>query len=154
MPIAAELASSSARISSGIALIAVFLGLRQWYEWRSRSPALSDVDRGHFWNQDLRRGLGVAVMLVLALGLYFGSRMPHKVAGRANLAFVEIWLAIVALIVVLLVLALFDLVSTRSYAQRQRRSIARERQRMLRDALQKGHTPPADRPPDSHETSD
>ena len=37
MPIADDLASNSLFISSGVALIAVFLGLRQsWYERRAR----------------------------------------------------------------------------------------------------------------------
>lgn len=154
MLMAADLASSSLRISSGVALIAVFLGLRQWYEWRTREPALPDLDRGHFFRQDVRRFLGVTVMLILALGLYFGSRIPHKVAGRANLTFVEVWLAIVALIVVLLVLALLDWVSTRSYARRQRRSMARERQQILRDVLRKGHVPNGDPPSEKEQGSD
>jgi hypothetical protein len=132
-----DLASNSLLISSGTAIIAVFLGLRQWYEWRARERDLSDVDRGYFFRQDVRRGLGVAVILILAGGLYIGSRIPPKVAGHANLTFVEIWLAIIGLIVVLLILALIDWLSTRLYARRQRRSMAQERMRILRDALRK-----------------
>ena len=40
-----DLASASLLISSGITLIAAFLGLRQWYEWRARDVDLSDRDR-------------------------------------------------------------------------------------------------------------
>ena len=143
MPLADDLSSSSLLISSGIALVALFLGLRQWYESRARESDLSAIDRGHFVRQDIRRGLGVAVMLFLALGLYLGSRIPFRVADRPNATFVEVWLAIVALLVMLLVLALFDWVATRLYARRQRRSMARERHRLLREVFGKR---PARRP--------
>ena len=96
-----DLASASLLISSGITLIAAFLGLRQWYEWRAREVDLSELDRKYFFRQDLRRGLGVAVMLILAAGLYFGSRIPPKVADHANLTFVQVWLAISGLIIVM-----------------------------------------------------
>jgi magnesium-transporting ATPase (P-type) len=151
MPIADDLASNSLLISSGVALIAVFLGLRQWYEWRARETGLSDLDHRYFVRQDIRRGLGVAVMLLIAAGLYFGSRIPPKVAGRANLAFVEVWLAIGGLIIVMLLLAFLDWVSTRIYARRQTRSMARERLQILRDTLRSSrgerasdHESPAD----------
>ena len=119
VPFADDLASNSLLISSGVAMIAVFLGLRQWYEWRARDSELSELDHRYFVRQDVRRGLGVAVMLVIAAGLYFGSRIPPKVAGRANLTFIEVWLAIVGLIIVMLLLAFVDWVSTRIYARRQ-----------------------------------
>jgi hypothetical protein len=151
MPIADDLAANSLFISSGVALIAVFLGLRQWYEWRAREPELSDRDRGYFFRQDVRRGLGVAVMLILAAGLYFGSRIPARVGGSANLTFVEVWLAIISLIIVMLGLALLDWVSTRLYARRQRRDLAAERQRILRDTLRKTQV---DRPFQSEDASD
>ena len=90
-----DLASSSLLISSGITLIAAFLGLRQWYEWRARDVGpLAIATAVYFFRQDVRRGLGVAVMLILAAGLYFGSRIPPQVAGHANLTFVQVWLAI------------------------------------------------------------
>ena len=130
-----DLASSSLLISSGITLIAVFLGLRQWYDWRARDSDLSDLDRGYFFRQDVRRGLGVAVMLVLAVGLYFGSRIPPQVAGNANLTFVQVWLAITSLIIVMLGLALLDWISTRLYARRQHRMLASERRKVIRETL-------------------
>ncbi len=43
-----DLASASLLISSGITLIAAFLGLRQWYEWRARETELPDHDRRYF----------------------------------------------------------------------------------------------------------
>jgi hypothetical protein len=146
-----DLASSSLLISSGITLIAAFLGLRQWYEWRAREPDLSDRDRRYFFRQDVRRGLGVAVMLILAAGLYFGSRIPPRVAGHANLTFVQVWLAIVSLIIVMLGLALLDWIATRLYARRQQRSLATERLRILREMLRKKHV---DRASESEHASD
>jgi hypothetical protein len=144
MPV--DLASSSLLISSGIVLIAVFLGLRQWYERRARESDLSETDRVYFFRQDVRRGLGVVVMLLLAVGLYIGSRIPPKVGDGANLIFIQVWLAISGLIVVMLVVALFDWIATRVYARRQRRFLASERLRILREAVRKE---PGDRPADS-----
>lgn len=146
-----DLASSSLLLSSGIMMIAAFLGLRQWYEWRARESDLSDRDRHYFFRQDVRRGMGVAVMLMLAAGLYFGSRIPPRVAGHANLTFVQVWLAIISLILVMLGLALLDWISTRLYARRQHRSLASERQRILRETLRKKHV---DRPSESEHASD
>ncbi len=60
----------------------------------SQTSLISTAD--YFFRQDVRRGLGVAVMLMLAAGLYFGSRIPPRVAGHANLTFVQVWLAIIA----------------------------------------------------------
>jgi hypothetical protein len=146
-----DLASSSLLTSSGITLIAAFLGLRQWYERRARESDLSDRDRVYFFRQDVRRGLGVAVMLILAAGLYFGSRIPPRVAGHANLTFIQVWLAIVSLIMVMLGLALLDWISTRLYARRQHRSLASERERILRETLRKKYV---DRPSESEHASD
>ncbi len=135
-----DLASSSLLISSGISLIAVFLGLRQWYERRARDSALADADRRYFLRQDVRRGLGVAVMLILAVGLYLGSRIPPKLGGRANLVFVQVWLVIIGLIIVMLGLALVDWISTRLYARRQRRVLAAERRKIMRETLRRQST--------------
>ena len=146
-----DLASSSALISAGITLIAAFLGLRQWYEWRAREADLTDHDRHYFFRQDVRRGLGVAVMLILAAGLFVGSRIPPKDGEQANLTFVRVWLAISGLIIVMLGLALLDWISTRLYARRQHRFLASERRRILRDTfLNKS----LDDTSDSEQTSD
>ncbi len=130
-----DLASTSLMISLGIALIAVFLGLRQWYETQAREPDLSEFDRAYFARQDVRRGLGVALMLILAAGLSIGARIAPRVNGRANLMFVEIWLGEIALLFVLIALAGLDWLATRRYARQYRRSMARERMKLLRDAI-------------------
>ncbi len=66
--------------------------------------------------QDLRRGLGVGIMLILALGIWIGARIEPRVAGKANLAFVQAWLVITVLILILLAVALLDWLETRLYA--------------------------------------
>lgn len=55
-------------LSVAIAAIAVILGLCQWWEHLVRDADLSDLDRKHFFWQDLRRSLGVLLMLILRLG--------------------------------------------------------------------------------------
>jgi cobalamin biosynthesis protein CobD/CbiB len=143
MPIGDELIGASLMTSIGITLIAAFLGLRQWYERQAREQDLSSDDRAYFQRQDIRRGIGVAVMLAIAIALAVSARIPHKVGGQANWAFIEIWLVVSSLIVVLLFLALIDWIETRSYARRIRRALARERIEMLRDTLsQAAGTPP------------
>jgi hypothetical protein len=149
---ARDLASDSLLISCGLVLIAAFLGLRQWYESRAREADLADDDRVYFRRQDRRRALGVAIILVLAAGLSLGSRMPLKLQGQANIAFVEVWAGVIALIVVLMILAMIDLLATRRYAQRQRRSMAQERIRLIRDAIRETLVPP-DRAADDDEDS-
>jgi hypothetical protein len=135
MQSAADLAWSSLMISLGIVLIAAFLGLRQWYEQQAREPDLSDLDRAYFTRQDLRRGWGVAVMLILAAGLSIGTRIAPRVDGHGNLTFVVFWMGEIGLLAVLIVLAGIDWFATRRYALRHRRSMARERVKMLRDAI-------------------
>ncbi len=140
MPIAQDLASNGVLMSTGIMMIAFFLGLRQWYEFRARDSNLSEVDRRYFSRQDVRRGLGVAVMLSLSLAIWVGSRVEPLIAGRANLSFLEVWLVVVVLILILLTLALFDWLATRIYARRIRRTLARERVELLRQVFGKSGT--------------
>ena len=78
--------SSGLFLSLGIGLIAVFLGLSQWYEWRARETDLPDKDRSHFRRQDLRRIAGVVLLIVLAIEIWVGARVPYKSGeiGRAH----------------------------------------------------------------------
>jgi len=131
MPIADDLASTSLMMSLGITLIAAFLGLRQWYEKQAREPDLADADRRYFSHQDVRRGAGVAVMLLVAAGLSIGARIEPRVNGTLNLAYLGVWLGVLGLLVVMITLAGIDWLATRQYARRHRRSIAEERIRLL-----------------------
>jgi hypothetical protein len=83
----------------------------------------------------MRRGVGVALMLILAAGLSIGARIAPRVNGHPNLAFVEIWLGEIALLLVLITMAGLDWLATRRFARQIRRSMARERSELLRDAI-------------------
>jgi hypothetical protein len=139
---AGDLDSDSLLISCGLVLIAAFLGLRQWYERRAREPDLPEEDVVYFRRQDLRRAVGVLIILALSALLSVGSRMPPKLQGQWRLAFVEVWTGVIGLLAVLLSLALTDLMATRRYAQRKRRSMARERIRLIRGAIRESAIPP------------
>ena len=54
-----EVAAASRALAAGLALIAAFLGLRQWYERRARSQTLSSADQSHYARQDYRRWAGI-----------------------------------------------------------------------------------------------
>jgi hypothetical protein len=144
-------ASSGLYLSLGIGLIAVFLGLSQWYEWRARDPDIPAEDRSHFRQQDLRRSAGVVLLILLAIEIWVGSRIPYSIAKKPNPAFVFIWLGVGIELIILLMLAMIDLLSTRRYARRQRRSMILERLRLLRDSRGdpvSGPAPPASEPHD------
>src|SRR5215831_100139 len=124
-----SLAAVSLVLSIAVASIAVALGARQWSERATREPDLSADDRKHFLRQDLRRWIGVTLMLILAVGIFVGSRMAPTVATvpleagaregwqalagpwveplvlkRANLRFVAVWVGLLVLIPALLAL--------------------------------------------------
>jgi len=126
MPRADEIPSASFGLAAGLCLIALFLALREWYERKAREPVLSPADNRHFWHQDMRRRLGVGVLLAIAVLALAGSRIEPRAAGRANVLFVALWFLVLTLILVLLGLALADLLATRAYALRHRRQMLRE----------------------------
>ncbi len=132
MPRADDIPSASVGLAAGLCLIALFLGLREWYERKARSSDLSPADYRHFWHQDMRRGLGVGVLLAIAVLALAGSRIEPRAAGRANVLFVALWFLVLTLIIVLLGLALADLLATRAYALRQRRQMLRESMEAIR----------------------
>ena len=102
-------ASSGPYLSLGIGLIAVFLGLSQWYEWRARDAELPEKERSHYRRQDLRRTAGVVLLLWLAVEIWVGSEIPHRIATRPNPTFLFIWLSVGVKLIVLLALAMLDL---------------------------------------------
>jgi len=79
--------------------------------------------------------LGVAVMLLIAVGISIGARIEYRVNGRANLTYVLVWLGVSGLLVVMIILAGLDWLATRLYARRLRRSMARERIKLLHDVI-------------------
>ncbi len=71
-----DLASTSLMVSMIVAGVAIALGLVQWSEFRNRDDDLTEADARDFLRRDWRRGVGVVLMLLLALGNYVGSRIP------------------------------------------------------------------------------
>jgi hypothetical protein len=142
-------ATSGAYLALGIGLITAFLGLRQWYEWRARDPDLSESDRRHFRGQDPRRVAGAVLLLCIAVEIWAGSRIPHRLGNRPSGWFLAIWLNVGINLLILLALAAVDLVDNRRYARRQRRSMIAERLRLLREARRSSSGGPSDQSPES-----
>jgi len=126
MPRADEIPSASVGLAAGLCLIALFLGLREWYERKAREPNLSPADNVHVWHQDMRRRLGMGVLLAIAVLAPAGSGIEPRATGRANVLFLALWFLVLTLIIVLLRLALADLLATRAYARRHRGEMLRE----------------------------
>jgi len=148
-------ASSGLFLSLGIAMIAAFLGLSQWYEWRARDLDLPERDQSHYRRQDLRRMAGVVLLLWLAIEIWAGSRIPHRIAKRPNPSFLFIWLSVGVKLIILLALAMLDLLHTRRYARRLRRSILLERLKLVRDARRqsaRGQAQTSSEPPHDRES--
>jgi len=133
MPNAPDIAVASLALASFILLVVGLLGWREWSDRRGRPDDLGAEDAGHFADQDRRRYLGLIILCLLAIGVVVGSGMPARLGNRANPPFVAIWLAVFALISILLTLALSDWIALRRYARRQRREIHRERLEILQD---------------------
>lgn len=151
MPPASEFPSASLALAAGLGMIALFLGLRQWYERRARETGLSGEDLTHFSRQDVRRRLGVGVLGTIALLVLVDSRLSAGAGKTNNLVTVILWLVVMALIGLLLILALADLTATRSYARRQRRRIFRESLDSIR--RQSRGRPPSNPPGGNDESS-
>jgi drug/metabolite transporter (DMT)-like permease len=128
-----QIGPASLLLSVGIAVIAILLVVLNWLEQRGRDSELSPEDADHFARQRVRRAAGLAVMLLLAAGIFFGSRVPPRAGRHANPVFVETWLAVFGLIFVLLVLAIVDWRAIRLYARRHRTAILRERLALIND---------------------
>src|SRR5262249_48243678 len=126
MPQATDLPTASFALAAGLCLIALFLGLREWYERSARETRLSEADHAHFSRQDSRRRLGISVLLAIALCVLFGSRIGARVEGLSEVLFLLLWVGVLALILLLLVLALLDWSATRAYGRRRRREMLRE----------------------------
>jgi hypothetical protein len=138
MPPAQSAETVSVFLAAGVTAVALILAWRQWRESQGRETDLSEADVAHFLKQDIRRWIGVGLMLVLAVGIAVGSRLPPKAAaGGANSMFVLIWLAICILVLVLLMLALIDWIDIRQYARRHRRAMIDERRDLAEESLRK-----------------
>ncbi len=142
---AENLAPASLALALAIAAVAVGLGIHLGWDRSNRDLDLSEIDRRHFFSQDLRRALGVALLTLLALGIYVGSRVPElipvKSPGpggplvRPNARFLAVWLGVFASLVATVVVALADWSATRKYARRHRREMDQTRSELVREVL-------------------
>ncbi len=125
--------TASQFLAVGILTVAGVLAWRQIRDQRRRAleAPLSEADVRHFARQDFRRFVVGAVMVLLALGVAVGTRLAPRLAGRANVWFLAVWLGVFLLILVLLWLALLDWLATWVYARRTRRELAREHRELL-----------------------
>jgi hypothetical protein len=128
-----DIATAGLVLSSLILVVAALLGWREWSDRRDRALELSPEDARHFARQDSRRSMGIAIMVLLAIGLFVGSRTPHKLDKATNPQFLWIWLGIFLLIFFLLSLAMSDWLALRTFALRHRKQILRERIEILRE---------------------
>ena len=119
-------------LAAFVGLVAVSLFLNQRRERRGRSADLSELDTRYFQRQDARRFLGSGLMLLLAFGLGFGSRIPVRLAGHGNPAYVQVWFGVIILLFCLLAMAMFDWIETFIYARRQHRDLAEQRLDLIR----------------------
>jgi hypothetical protein len=124
---------SSWLASIGILLVALFLGLWQWFDKESRAGGLDPGDRDFFARQDLRRyrGVGVLVALALLLPLLSSNGLQQRWIRLYILDFV----VVCGLIVLLLTLAFRDGLATRRYARRHIQALANERSELVREVL-------------------
>ena len=90
-------------------LVAIFLGLWQWYDKRARSTELDEVDRNFFRRQDFRRWVGIGVMLILAAAIAVEPFITARIRGhprrRCGILAIDLFVVCV-LILVLLALAI------------------------------------------------
>jgi hypothetical protein len=135
MPPAQRTAVFSLALSIGLVVVAALLAAWLWLDRRHRGTDLSEQDATHFARQDFRRAIVALILVILAVGIFVGSRISHKIDGRANPLFLQIWYGVFVLLIVLVTLAVLDWIATRLYARRHFRELARERLEILREQM-------------------
>ena len=115
-----------------VAITSVLLIVGQRRERTHRESDLDEIDARYFRRRDVRRVFGSGLMLLLAWGLWTGSRTPVRVHGLGNPSFVRIWFGVIVLLFCLLGAALLDWLDTFIYARRQHRSLTDQRLELIR----------------------
>ena len=126
---------SSFILSLGVFFVAMALLVWQRMDRLHRDLSPSVEDDTYFRRQDRRRGCVVGVMILLAAGIYSGSRMDHLVNDRPNVWFLGLWMGVFWLVIILSFTALIDWIATRQFAHRHRRKIIREGLSILREDI-------------------
>jgi hypothetical protein len=129
--------NANTAMASGTVLVAVFLGLWQWFDKRARE--VDEIDRDFFQRQDLRRWIGIGMMLLLATAIFIvdpseTSQSPQnlrQLGQVANLFF------LIVLIIGLLALALFDALATLRYGRRHRRELSQEHAKLMLESIRR-----------------
>lgn len=122
-------------LAVGVLAVALALGGWHWADLRRPSASGSDDEAAHRAFQTTRRWAMSGVMALLAALIFVGSRTGHRVGDRPNPVFIGVWLAVSALVVLLLILAAVDWLSIRRLARRQRSEIVREGMELLKQEL-------------------
>jgi hypothetical protein len=105
-----------------------------WFQWRFRQPdaGAEELARLHARRQ-LRRRLQVSALMVLVGALIpIGDLLPQFQQGKAPLAFALFWMAILAAVAWIMLLAVADLVSARMYHKVANLRIRQERRELER----------------------
>jgi hypothetical protein len=127
--------SASLILSIGVTTVAVILMVWHWIERPHREAAESEEDRRYFASQSIRRWIVSVSMVLIAIGLFAGSRMKPMIAGKPNMLFLQTWLWVCLLVLGLVVIAILDWFATRVYSFRKRKAMAREGIDLLRDEI-------------------
>ena len=125
-------------MASGIVSVAIFLGLWQWFDRRARGSEMDLEDRQFFRNQDIRRGVGIIAMGLLAVTIALVPLGGALASTRAQVLWqTGVVTALVVLILTLLVLALLDWMATHRYARRHRRELADEHSKLMLEVIRR-----------------
>jgi Zn-dependent protease with chaperone function len=119
-------------LGSSVVVLSVIFSFLQLHQKRTREEELSDEDSSHFFYQDRRRWQVAGLLMAIGMLMIVGSSFApwDRASGRA---WGLIWLGVSGLVMILLLLAIRDWLSVRSYAGRLRREFLAERLEALRD---------------------
>jgi hypothetical protein len=108
-------------------VLAVWFAALQWRERRGRPPGLPPADARYFGHKDIRRLAGSLVMLLMAGAMGAGLWLDPRAGQTERRLWAAAWLAVMALVWILLGLGLWDWLALRRYAYRARHRLDLER---------------------------
>ena len=122
-------------LALGVGGIGLLLVVWHWLERKHLPDSRSEEDEHYLVGQSIRRWVVSGTMILLAIGLFAGSRMEPKIGGRPNLLFLQTWLWVVLLVFLLVVIATIDWFATQIYSRRRRKAMLREGIDLIRDEI-------------------